>query len=117
MIIEPIQAEAGVILPHEGFLETVRRKCTETDSLLIFDEIQTGFGRTGHMFAIDRYNVVPDILLLAKALGGGMPLGAFISSGTIMNSLMINPPLGPYNDIWRSSGMLRCRACFHEGPG
>ena len=94
VIIEPVQAEAGVILPQEGFLEKVRRKCTETNSLLIFDEIQTGFGRTGHMFAIDRYNVVPDILLLAKALGGGMPLGAFISSGTIMNSLMINPPLG-----------------------
>lgn len=94
VIIEPVQAEAGVILPQEGFLENVRRKCTATNSLLIFDEIQTGFGRTGHMFALDKYKVVPDILLLAKALGGGMPLGAFISSGTIMNSLMINPPLG-----------------------
>ncbi len=61
--------------------ENVQRQ----QALLIFDEIQTGFGRTGHMFAIDRFNVVPDILLLAKALGGGMPLGAFISSGKIMN--------------------------------
>lgn len=94
VIIEPIQAEAGVILPLKGFLEALRRRCTQTNSLLIFDEIQTGFGRTGHLFAINRYNVVPDILLLAKALGGGMPLGAFISSAGIMNSLMTNPPLG-----------------------
>ena len=94
VIIEPVQGEGGVIFPENGFLELVRQKCTETNSLLIFDEIQTGFGRTGHMFAIDRFKVVPDILLLAKALGGGMPLGAFISSGEIMSSLMSKPPLG-----------------------
>jgi acetylornithine/N-succinyldiaminopimelate aminotransferase len=94
VIIEPIQGEAGVIIPDPGFLESVREKCTKTGTLLIFDEIQTGFGRTGHMFAIDRFKVVPDILLLAKALGGGMPLGAFISSREIMSSLMTNPPLG-----------------------
>jgi acetylornithine/N-succinyldiaminopimelate aminotransferase len=94
VIIEPVQGEAGIILPEPGFLETVRDKCTEAGALLIFDEIQTGFGRTGHMFAIDRFKVVPDILLLAKALGGGMPLGAFISSHEIMSSLMSNPPLG-----------------------
>jgi len=94
VIIEPVQAEAGVVLPEGGFLQKVRDRCTATKSLLIFDEIQTGFGRTGYMFAINRYNVVPDILLLAKALGGGMPLGAFISSDIIMKSLMNNPPLG-----------------------
>ena len=94
VIIEPVQGEAGVIFPENGFLEHVREKCTQTNSLLIFDEIQTGFGRTGHMFAINRFNVVPDILLLAKALGGGMPLGAFISSHEIMSSLMSDPPLG-----------------------
>jgi acetylornithine/N-succinyldiaminopimelate aminotransferase len=94
VIIEPVQGEAGIIFPEKGFLKLVREKCTETNALLIFDEIQTGFGRTGHMFAIDRFKVVPDILLLAKALGGGMPLGAFISSGEIMSSLMSNPPLG-----------------------
>ena len=76
------------------FLNKIRRRCNETGSLLIFDEIQTGFGRTGFMFAINRYNVVPDILLLAKALGGGMPLGAFISSNEIMSVLASNPPLG-----------------------
>lgn len=94
VIIEPVQGEAGVIFPENGFLEHVREKCTQTNSLLIFDEIQTGFGRLGHMFAINRFNVVPDILLLAKALGGGMPLGAFISSREIMSCLMSDPPLG-----------------------
>jgi acetylornithine/N-succinyldiaminopimelate aminotransferase len=94
VIIEPVQGEGGVILPGPGFLELIREKCTETKSLLIFDEIQTGFGRLGYMFAIDRFKVVPDILILAKALGGGMPLGAFISSGEIMSSLMSDPPLG-----------------------
>jgi len=94
VIIEPIQGEAGVILPQNDFLKKVRNKCSEVNALLIFDEVQTGFGRTGYMFAIDRYKVVPDILLLAKALGGGMPLGAFISSREIMASLMTNPPLG-----------------------
>jgi acetylornithine/succinyldiaminopimelate/putrescine aminotransferase len=94
LIIEPVQGEAGIIFPENGFLELVRQKCTETKTLLIFDEIQTGFGRTGHMFAIDRFKVVPDILLLAKALGGGMPLGAFISSAEIMSSLISKPSLG-----------------------
>jgi len=94
VIIEPVQGEAGIIFPENGFLKKVRERCTNTNSLLIFDEIQTGFGRTGYMFAIDRFDVVPDILLLAKALGGGMPLGAFISSREIMSTLMSDPPLG-----------------------
>lgn len=94
VIVEPIQAEAGIILPQTGFLELMREKCSRYGALLIFDEVQTGFGRTGSMFAINRYGVVPDILVLAKALGGGMPLGAFISSRDIMSSLMNNPQLG-----------------------
>jgi acetylornithine/succinyldiaminopimelate/putrescine aminotransferase len=94
VIIEPVQAEAGVILPGKGFLEEIRRRCTETGALLIFDEAQTGFGRIGAMFATNRYGVTPDIIVLAKALGGGMPLGAFISSREIMLSLTSSPQLG-----------------------
>jgi acetylornithine/succinyldiaminopimelate/putrescine aminotransferase len=94
VIVEPIQGEAGVICPENDFLTRLRDKCNKTGSLLIFDEIQTGFGRTGTMFAFERYKVIPDILLLAKALGGGMPLGAFIASSEIMSALASNPQLG-----------------------
>ncbi len=94
VLIEPVQGEAGVRYPELDFLQKLRERCTQTGTLLIFDEIQTAFGRTGSMFAIDKFGVVPDILLLAKALGGGMPLGAFISSNEIMASLITNPPLG-----------------------
>jgi acetylornithine/N-succinyldiaminopimelate aminotransferase len=94
VIVEPVQGEAGIIYPENDFLLKLRERCTLTGTLLIFDEIQTGFGRLGHMFAINRFGVVPDILLLAKALGGGMPLGAFISSTEIMSALVSNPPLG-----------------------
>jgi acetylornithine/succinyldiaminopimelate/putrescine aminotransferase len=94
VIIEPVQGEGGIIYPEDDFLKKLRIKCTSSGSLLIFDEIQTGFGRTGFMFALDRFGVVPDILLLAKALGGGMPLGAFISSKEIMSALISNPVLG-----------------------
>ena len=94
VIVEPVQGEAGIIFPENDFLIKIRNKCDSTDALLIFDEIQTGFGRLGYMFAIDRFGVVPDILLLAKALGGGMPLGAFISSADIMSALVTNPSLG-----------------------
>lgn len=94
VIVEPVQGEAGIIYPENDFLVKIRNRCNVTGTLLIFDEIQTGFGRLSHMFAIDRFGVVPDILLLAKALGGGMPLGAFISSGEIMSALVTNPSLG-----------------------
>jgi acetylornithine/N-succinyldiaminopimelate aminotransferase len=94
VIIEPVQGEAGIIYPENDFLKKIRSKCSSTGALLIFDEIQTGFGRTGFMFALERFGVAPDILLLAKALGGGMPLGAFISSNQIMSSLVSNPVLG-----------------------
>jgi len=94
VIVEPVQAEAGVIIPENNFLTKLKSRCQATGALLIFDEIQTGFGRTGSLFALNKFNVVPDILLLAKALGGGMPLGAFISSAEIMNSLVSDPVLG-----------------------
>lgn len=94
IILEPVQAEAGVIVPDINWLKAVRRKCDETGTLLVFDEIQTGFGRTGSLFAHQEIGVVPDILLLGKALGGGMPLGAFIASKDKMDHLAVNPVLG-----------------------
>jgi acetylornithine/succinyldiaminopimelate/putrescine aminotransferase len=94
VIVEPVQGEAGIIPATKEFLSTLRERCNETGTLLIFDEIQTGMGRTGFMFAFEKYRVIPDILLLAKGLGGGMPIGAFISSREIMTTLTVNPVLG-----------------------
>lgn len=94
VVAEVVQGEAGVRLPEEGFLEALRRRCDQTGTLLIFDEIQTGMGRTGELFAFSKYGVAPDILCLAKALGGGMPLGAFVSSREIMSGLAHDPALG-----------------------
>ncbi|MDD5569746.1 MAG: aspartate aminotransferase family protein [Bacteroidales bacterium] len=94
VITEPIQGEAGVIVPENDFLKQLRKKCNETGTLLIFDEAQTGFGRTGSLFAFEQFDITPDILCLAKAMGGGMPLGAFISSKKIMSCLSENPALG-----------------------
>lgn len=94
VLIEPVQGEGGVRLPENGYLEALRKKCDSTGTLLIFDEIQTGFGRTGEMFAMTKYGVTPDIVCLAKALGGGMPLGAFVSSLRIMECLSHDPALG-----------------------
>src|SRR5690606_18333641 len=86
--------EAGIVAPTNNFLKKLRDKCTETGTLLIFDEIQTGFGRTGKLFAFEHFDVVPDILTLAKAMGGGFPIGAFVASNDIMGSLKTNPILG-----------------------
>jgi len=94
VIMEPVQAEAGIIAASEEWLKAVRKRCDETGTLLIFDEIQTGFGRTGKLWGFENFDVVPDVLLLGKALGGGMPLGAFIASREMMNSLANNPVLG-----------------------
>ncbi|PCJ00875.1 MAG: aspartate aminotransferase family protein [Flavobacteriales bacterium] len=94
VIIETIQGDAGLVKPTQEFISTLREKCTATGTLLIFDEVQVGMGRTGKMFAFEHYNVIPDILTLGKALGGGMPIGAFISSKKIMYSLTHNPMLG-----------------------
>jgi len=94
VIIEPIQSESGVRLPETNYLNALRQKCSQTGTLLIFDEAQTGLARTGAMFAFEHYQVIPDVLILAKALGGGFPLGAFISSSSIMKTLSYNPALG-----------------------
>lgn len=94
VIAEPVQGEAGIIPATQEFLSTLRKRCNDTGTLLVFDEIQTGLGRTGFMFAFEKYRVIPDILLLAKGLGGGMPIGAFISSREIMTTLTVNPVLG-----------------------
>ncbi|MDX2415177.1 MAG: aspartate aminotransferase family protein [Bacteroidales bacterium] len=94
VVVEPIQAEAGIIHPQNNFLTLLREKCDDCGAMLIFDEIQTGFGRVGDLFALQLYNVEPDIIAIAKAMGGGMPLGGFISSKDNMNKLSHNPSLG-----------------------
>ncbi len=94
VIAETIQGEAGVLAPAAEWLQALRKKCTETGALLILDEIQCGFGRNGTLWAFEQYEVVPDVLLLGKALGGGMPLGAFIANRDVMWSLTNQPVLG-----------------------
>lgn len=93
VILEPIQGEGGIIPADLEWLQSVRSRCNEVGALLIFDEIQSGFGRTGSLFAFMKYNVVPDILTMAKAMGGGMPIGGFASSDTIFGAFVDNPPL------------------------
>jgi len=94
VFVEPVQAEIGCNIPDVDYMKALRTRCDEVGALLIFDEIQTGFGRTGPLFALEDLDVVPDILMLAKAMGGGMPIGAFVSSKEIMQSLTSNPILG-----------------------
>jgi acetylornithine/N-succinyldiaminopimelate aminotransferase len=94
VVVEPIQAEAGIIEPEKDFLQKLRKRCDETGTMLILDEIQTGMGRTGALFAFQHYRVIPDILCLAKSFGGGMPLGAFIAPKDLMKELTYDPPLG-----------------------
>ena len=94
VIVETIQGEAGVRVPDMNYMQRLRKRCNETGTLLILDEIQTGFGRTGTLFAFEHFNIHPDILLIAKGMGGGMPIGAFISSHEIMSVLKENPILG-----------------------
>ncbi|XZF16673.1 aspartate aminotransferase family protein [Chitinophagaceae bacterium MMS25-I14] len=94
VIIETVQAEAGVIEPRTEWLQQLREKCTATGTLLVFDEIQCGFGRTGKLWGFEHYDVIPDIVLLGKALGAGMPMGAFVSSFQHMQSFTDNPVLG-----------------------
>jgi acetylornithine/succinyldiaminopimelate/putrescine aminotransferase len=94
VIVETIQGEAGIQVPDIAYMRALRKRCDETGTLLILDEIQAAFGRTGKLFAFEHFGIVPDILLLAKAMGGGMPLGAFIASHQIMSALKENPILG-----------------------
>jgi acetylornithine/succinyldiaminopimelate/putrescine aminotransferase len=93
VIAEPVQGEGGIRVPSRRWMTALRDRCTRTGALLVLDEIQTGFGRTGTLFAFEGFGIVPDILTVAKAFGGGMPLGAFISSDEVMASLRHDPPL------------------------
>jgi acetylornithine/succinyldiaminopimelate/putrescine aminotransferase len=94
VVAETVQAEAGVIAPSKEWMLALRKKCNETKTLLVLDEIQTGFGRTGALWGFEHFDIVPDILVLGKALGGGMPLGAFIADQELMQSLTGDPVLG-----------------------
>nr|WP_294943777.1 aspartate aminotransferase family protein [uncultured Mucilaginibacter sp.] len=94
VIVETIQGEAGIRVPGLGYMQALRARCTETGTLLILDEIQAAFGRTGKLFAFEHFGIVPDILLLAKALGGGMPVGAFVAPVEVMSAFKENPILG-----------------------
>lgn len=94
VILETVQGGAGFIEPENGYLEKVRQRCNEVGALLILDEIQPGFGRTGKLFGFEHYNCVPDILVTGKGLGGGMPIGAFTASSEHMNQLKEQPKLG-----------------------
>jgi len=97
VIIEPIQGEAGVRVADVNYLKALRAKCTEVGALLIADEIQCGFGRTGNLFAFEKYNIVPDVLCIAKGMGGGLPIGAFVADHKLMNTLTYDPILGHIN--------------------
>lgn len=108
VVIEVIQGAGGVVLPDKGYLKAVREKCTDTGALLVLDEIQTGIGRTGSLFAFEQEGIIPDILVLAKALGGGLPLGAFISAPQIMGVIQQDPALGHITTF--GGGVLACVA-------
>lgn len=94
VVVEPVQGDAGVRIPSRSWMQALRERCTDTGAMLVFDEVQTGFGRTGRLFAFEHFDVVPDILVLGKALGGGLPMGAFVSSHAHMQLLTHDPVLG-----------------------
>lgn len=94
VIIETVQGEAGIRVPEKEWFQALRKRCNETGALLILDEIQTGFGRTGKLFGFEHFNIVPDIILLAKGMGGGMPIGAFVARKEVMDVIKDNPMLG-----------------------
>ena len=110
VVAETIQAEAGVIVPAKEWMQALRKKCNDTGALLVLDEIQCGFGRNGTLWAFEQFDIVPDILLLGKALGGGMPLGAFIADKKLMGNLTNNPVLGHINTF---GGHPVCCAAGH----
>jgi acetylornithine/succinyldiaminopimelate/putrescine aminotransferase len=120
VIAETVQAEAGIIVPAKEWLQALRKKCTDTGTLLILDEIQTGFGRTGKLWGFEHFDIVPDILLLGKALGGGMPLGAFIADKKLMDVFTDNPVLGHIttfggHPVCCAAGIAAMKALLEEG--
>jgi acetylornithine/N-succinyldiaminopimelate aminotransferase len=94
VVVEPVQAEGGVRVPEAGFIRALRERCDRAGAMLVFDEVLTGFGRTGKMFALEHFGVVPDVIVMAKALGGGLPLGALCSRNEVLGTLSHDPPLG-----------------------
>ncbi len=94
VVVEPVQAEGGVRIPEAGFIRALRKQCDRAGAMLIFDEVLTGFGRTGKLFALEHFGVVPDIVVMAKALGGGLPLGALCGRHELLGTLSHDPPLG-----------------------
>lgn len=120
VIVETVQGEAGIITPDIAWLQALRKKCTETGTLLVLDEIQAGFGRTGKLWGFEHFDVVPDILLLGKALGGGLPLGAFVADSALMILLADNPVLGHIttfggHPLSCAAGLASLQALISEG--
>ncbi|MDZ4793583.1 MAG: aspartate aminotransferase family protein [Bacteroidota bacterium] len=120
VIAETVQAESGIIVPSKEWMIALRKKCTATGTLLILDEIQAGFGRTGTLWGFEQFAIVPDILLLGKALGGGMPLGAFITDKKLMDAFTDNPVLGHIttfggHPVCCAAGMAAMMALLEEG--
>lgn len=120
VIAETVQAEAGILAPTKEWMQALRKKCTETGTLLILDEIQAGFGRTGKLWGFEHFDIIPDVLLLGKALGGGMPLGAFIADKKLMDTFTDNPVLGHIttfggHPVCCAAGMAGMKALLEEG--
>lgn len=120
VVAETVQAEAGIIVPTVEWMQGLRKKCTETGTLLVLDEIQAGFGRTGKLWGFEHFGIVPDVLLLGKALGGGMPLGAFIADKKIMDAFTANPVLGHIttfggHPVCCAAGMAAMKTLLEEG--
>ena len=120
VITETVQGEGGIIVPAVEWMKALRKKCTETGTLLLLDEIQAGFGRTGKLWGFEHFEIVPDILLLGKALGGGMPLGAFIADKKLMGALTVNPVLGHIttfggHPVCCAAGMAAMQSLLEEG--
>lgn len=119
VIAETVQAEAGIIVPSKEWMQALRKKCNETGTLLILDEIQAGFGRTGRLWGFENFGITPDILLLGKALGGGMPLGAFVAAKDLMDTLTNAPVLGHIttfggHPVCCAAGMAALKALLDE---
>lgn len=120
VIAETVQAEAGILAPSKEWIQALRKKCTDTGTLLILDEIQAGFGRTGQLWGFENFAIVPDVLLLGKALGAGMPLGAFIADKKLMDAFTENPVLGHIttfggHPVCCAAGMAGLNALLEEG--
>jgi acetylornithine/N-succinyldiaminopimelate aminotransferase len=119
VIAETIQAEAGIIAPSPDWMQALRKKCDKTGTLLVLDEIQSGFGRTGRLWGFENFDIVPDIVLFGKALGGGMPLGAFIANRQLMSTLSTDPVLGHIttfggHPVCCAAGMAAMKALINE---